>query len=103
LFAAGEKVVEADDFTIGLDEPVAKMGAKKTRSAGDENAHELIGLVQAKGAGQQNWQELILKRNGHFLFKDKLQAVRPPQKTLSRPWCFQGSSLHESDFWVINQ
>jgi hypothetical protein len=42
FFAAGEKVVEADDFAIGLDEPIAKMGAKKTCSAGDKNAHKLM-------------------------------------------------------------
>ena len=35
----GEEIVEADDFMPLLDEAVAKMGAKKSGSAGDEDAH----------------------------------------------------------------
>ena len=38
-FSSGEEVVQAEDFVPGCDEPLAKMGAKESGSAGDEDAH----------------------------------------------------------------
>ena len=38
LAAAGEIVVEADDFVSGVDHAVAEMAAEESGSAGDEDA-----------------------------------------------------------------
>jgi len=38
-FAAGEKVVEADDFVAFMEKPLAEVGAKESRTTGDQNAH----------------------------------------------------------------
>ena len=39
LFAAGEEIIDANDIVAVLEQPVAKMGAKKSGAAGDEYAH----------------------------------------------------------------
>jgi hypothetical protein len=38
-FAAGEEVVEADDLVPFVEQAFAKMGAKKSRPSGDQDAH----------------------------------------------------------------
>ena len=39
LPAAGEEIVEADDFVAVLKKPVAKVGAEEAGAAGDEDSH----------------------------------------------------------------
>jgi hypothetical protein len=46
--ATSEEVVETDDFVALLDESVAKVRTEKSGSAGDKNAHDVIGIDELK-------------------------------------------------------